>query len=174
MSIILKVAAVQMNPKLMKKEQNLEKLVLRTQEAAARGARLIVFHECALTGYVFQSREEVLPFTEPIPRPATDKMSGICHELGVYVIFGLIENDRDKIYNAAILIGPEGLVGKYRKSYIPQILLDRLVEKGDKAPEVFRTPIGNIGVLICHDITFSESARILMLQGADVIALTTN
>lgn len=175
MSDILKVAAVQMNPKLMKNEKNLEKMLLRIQEAAAKGAKLIVFPECALTGYMFQSREEALPFTETIPGPATDKILDSCAKLGVYVIFGLLEQDNGRLYNAAAFVGPEGLVGKYRKTHIPGGFgADNFVDAGDKSFEVYQTPIGNIGILICHDITYPETARVLMLQGADVIVVPTN
>ncbi len=174
MNTIIKVAAVQMNPKLMKKDKNLEKMLLRIQEAAAKGSRLITFPECALTGYFFLSREEALPYAETIPGPATDKVADLCKKSGVHVVFGLLEIDHGELCNAAALIGPDGLVGKYRKTHIPMAGVDRFVARGDKPFEVFRTPIGNIGMLICHDITFPESARILMLQGADIIVLPTN
>jgi 5-aminopentanamidase len=169
---ITKIAAVQMNPKLMKKEKNLEKIFLKIREAAANGAQLIVLPECALTGYLYESREEALPYAETIPGPATKKVAGLCKELGVHVIFGLIEQDGKKVYNAAAFLGPEGLIGKYRKTHLPY--LDRFADKGDIPFKVFRTPIGNIGMLICYDLSFPESARVLMLEGADIIAIPTN
>jgi predicted amidohydrolase len=169
---IIKIAAIQMNPKLMKKEKNLEKILLKIREAAANGAQLVVLPECALTGYLYESREEALPYAETIPGPATEKVAGLCQELGVYVIFGLIEKDEKKVYNAAAFLGPEGLIGKYRKTHLPY--LDRFADKGDISFKVFRTPIGNIGMLICYDLSFPESARVLMLKGADIIAIPTN
>ncbi len=174
MSTIAKVAAVQMDPKIMKKDKNLEKIVLRTREAAREGAQLVVFPECALTGYVFRSREEALPLAETIPGPATERVGAVCRELGTYVVFGLPEVDGQRLYNAAAFIGPDGLVGKHRKSHVPFADFDRFVDRGDKPFEVYRTPIGNIGILICHDLTFPEGARILMLKGADIIVVPTN
>jgi predicted amidohydrolase len=171
---ITKIAAVQMNPKLMQKEKNLGKILLKIREAAANGAQLIIFPECALTGYMFTSREEALPYTETIPGPATEKVAVLCKEVGVHVIFGLLEKDGKKFYNAAAFVGPEGLIGKHRKTHPPFFGLDRFVDKGDIPFTVFKTPVGNIGILICHDITFPESARVLMLKGADIIALPTN
>ena len=171
---ITKIAAVQMNLKLMKKERNLEEILLKTREAAANGAQLIVFPECALTGYVFASREEALPYAETIPGPATEKVAALCKESGVHVIFGLIEKDGEKLYNAAAFLGPDGLVGKHRKAHPPMSVLDKFVDKGDIPFTVHRTPAGNIGILICHDITFPEPARVLMLKGADIIAVPTN
>jgi len=72
------------------------------------------------------------------------------------------------------LVGPDGLAGRYRKTHIPMAGADRFVEPGDKPFQVFRTPIANIGILICHDITFPESARVLTLQGVDIIVVPTN
>lgn len=174
MNNIVKVAAVQMNPKIMKKEVNLEKIIRRINEAAAENARLIVFPECALTGYIFTSHEEAVKYAEIIPGAATDKIAEVCSKLGVYVIFGLPEIGNDKLYNSAAFVGPDGFIGKYRKTHIPNFGLDRFVEPGDKSFEVFQTPIGNIGILICHDMTFPEPTRILTLQGADIIAVPTN
>ena len=73
MKDIVKVAAAQINPKLMENADNLAKMLERTREAAAAAADLVVFPECALTGYVFHSREEALPYAETVPGPATGK-----------------------------------------------------------------------------------------------------
>ena len=89
-------------------KKNLEKMLLRIQEAAAKGIQLIVFPECALTGYLFRSREEALPYAETIPGPATDKTITLCGKLGVYVVFGLVEIDNGKLFNSAVLAGPDG------------------------------------------------------------------
>lgn len=171
---VTRVAAVQIDPELMQTEKNLEKILLKTRKAAAGGARLIVFPECALTGYVFTSRQEAFPYAETVPGPAVEQIAAVCKELDVYVIFGLIEKDGDRLYNAAVLTGPKGLIGKHRKIHPPLGALDKFMDKGDIPFTVYKTPVGNIGMLICHDITFPESARVLMLQGADIIAVPTN
>ena len=87
---------------------------------------------------------------------------------------GLIEKDGDKCFNAAALIGPEGLVGKYRKNHLPFLGVDRFLDRGDKPIAVYETPIGNIGLHICYDCNFPESARVMMLLGADILVLPTN
>ena len=115
----VKIAAVQMEPKIMQNSENLDKILLQTRTAAHGGADLIVFPECALTGYVFTSREEAIPYMETIPGPCTDKLTSCCRELSVYVIVGILEIDDNKCFNAAVLIGPQGLVGKYRKNHLP-------------------------------------------------------
>ncbi len=174
MPLITKVAAVQMNPKLMKNEKNLQKILLKIKEAAVNGAKLIVFPECALTGYMFTSREEAVPYVETIPGPAAEKVGSLCKQLGVYVVFGLLEKDGKKLYNAAAFIGPRGLIGKYRKNHLPFLGIDRFTDKGDNRIKVLHTLVGNIGILICYDMTFPENARVMMLNGVDIIIVITN
>ena len=168
------IAAIQMNPKITRKGENLDKILLETKVAAQNGADLIVFPECAITGYVFSSREEAMPFTETIPGDSTDRLAAYCRELGVHVVAGLLEKDVDRCYNAAVLVGPGGLVGKYRKNHLPFLGIDRFIDAGDKPFQVHKTPIGNIGIHICYDCNFPESARVMALLGADIIALPTN
>ncbi len=170
----VKIAAVQMEPKIMENAENLDKVLLKTRTAAHSGADLIVFPECALTGYVFASRKEAIPYMETIPGPGTDKLAACCRELGIHVIVGLIEIDGDKCFNAAVLIGPEGLVGKYRKNHLPFLGIDRFLDPGDEPFRVYKTSIGNIGIHICYDCNFPESARVMTLLGADILALPTN
>ncbi len=174
MEDIVKVAAAQINPRLMKNADNLAKIMGRTREAAAAGADLIVFPECALTGYVFHSREEALPYAETVPGPATGTVADLCRELEVHVVFGLLEADGADLYNAAALIGPEGLVGGYRKNHLPYLGVDRFVDPGNRPFRVRETPLGRIGMHICYDCNFPESARAMTLQGADILALPTN
>ncbi len=174
MADIVKVAAVQTDPKIAKNEENLNKILSYARTAAEKGARLIVFPECAVTGYVFSSREEALLFAESIPGVSTNKIAACCRELDVYAVVGLLEKDGDKCYNVAVLIGPGGLVGKYRKVHLPFLGVDRFIDAGDEPFRVYRTPVGNIGVHICYDCTFPESARIMTLLGADIIVLPTN
>ncbi|MFC1979410.1 carbon-nitrogen hydrolase family protein [Chloroflexota bacterium] len=170
----VKMAAVQMNPGIAKKDENLNKVLLEARTAAQNGAGLIAFPECALTGYVFSRREEAIQFTETIPGASTDRLAACCKELGVHIIVGLLEKDADKCYNAAVLIGPEGLVGKYRKNHLPFLGIDRFIDAGDEPFKVYKTPIGNIGINICYDCNFPESSRVLALLGADIIVLPTN
>ena len=171
---MVKIAAVQMAPKIMANSDNLDKVLLLAREAASNNADLIVFPECALTGYVFASREEAIPFMETVPGPSVDKVTACCEELGVYIIVGLLEIDADNCFNTAVLIGPQGLIGKYRKNHLPFLGVDRFLDHGDKPFQVYKTPIGNIGIHICYDCTFPESARVMTLLGADILVLPTN
>ncbi len=98
-----------------------------------------------------------------------------CASLDLHAVVGFLERDGDRVYNTAALIGPAGLVGKYRKVHLPCLAADRFVDIGTyKEPPVFDTPLGRIGLAICYDLRFPESARSLALAGADIIAQPTN
>jgi predicted amidohydrolase len=174
MSDTIKIAAVQTDPKLMQVKENLENIVKATREAARNKANLIAFPECSLTGYVFSSREEALPYAETIPGPSTEELLSVCRELDVYVVFGLLEKEGDKLFNALSFVGPKGFAASYRKNHLPFLGIDRFVDKGDRPFQVHSTTIGNIGLHICYDVLFPESARIMALLGADIVVLSTN
>jgi predicted amidohydrolase len=174
MSDLVKIAAVQTEPGLMKNRENLAGILEWVAKAAAGRANLVVFPECSLTGYIFRSREEVLPFAETVPGPSTEEIASRCRELGVYVVFGLLEREGDRLFNAAVLVGPQGFIAGYRKNHLPFLGVDRFCDRGDRPFAVHRTPIGNIGLYICYDIVFPESSRVMTLMGADILALPTN
>src|SRR5436190_2977650 len=169
----MRVAVAQMEPKLAEKERNLEACFARLDEAAAAGAELLVLPECAIPGYMFDSAEEALPYAEEIPGPSTEAFERECRRLGIHAITGLLERDGDTLHNAAILVGPDGLIGSYRKTHLPFLGVDRFVTPGDEL-KVFDTALGRIGLIICDDLRFPEVTRTLALQGADMVALPTN
>jgi len=170
----VKIAGVQTDPKITENKENLNRILAEAGTAAKNGAELVVFPECALTGYVFSSREEAVPFMETIPGTSTDRLAALCRELNIHVVVGLLEMDGDRCYNAAVLVGPAGLVGKYRKIHLPFLGIDRFLDHGDSPFNVYETPIGNIGLHICYDCNFPESTRVMALMGADIIVLPTN
>ncbi|MDD4873640.1 MAG: carbon-nitrogen hydrolase family protein [Dehalococcoidales bacterium] len=171
---IVKIAAIQMEPKIMQNKQNLDNIVLKIKKAADANADLVVLPECSLTGYMFASLEEAMPYMEIIPGPSTGVLMTISRELGIYIIVGLLEIDNSQYFNTAILIGPEGLIGKYRKTHLPYLGVDRFLNPGDQPLRVYKTAIGNIGIHICYDCNFPECARVMTLLGADILALPTN
>ncbi len=174
MSDVIKVAAVQMEPKLMQPGYNLDVIIENIQIAAEEGARLIVFPECVLSGYLFTSLDEALPYMETVPGPFTDEITKQAKKLNVHIVAGLLEKEGDKHFNTSLLIGPEGIIGKYRKIHLPYLGIDRYIDKGDQPFKVYNTHIGNIGMHICYDCNFPECARVMALMGADILVLPTN
>ncbi|MCD6529182.1 carbon-nitrogen hydrolase family protein [Candidatus Bathyarchaeota archaeon] len=170
----IKVAGIQMEPKILEKERNLERCLDFIQTAARQGAKLLVFPECALTGYCFSSLDEGLSVAEAIPGPSTEAIASVCKELEVYVVMGLLEKSGNKCYNALAFVGPEGLIGSYRKIHLPYLGIDRFATPGNQPFRVYDTPVGRVGLNICFDVRFPESARVMALQGAEIIALPTN
>ncbi len=174
MTSLLKIAGVQINPKLMDKSANLALILRHLEDAAASGAHLVVFPECSLSGYCFESAQEALPYAEPIPGPVTEVVVAACARLNVHAVFGLLELDGTDLYNAAVLAGPKGLVGKYRKIHLPGLGVDKFVQPGNLGFTVFETPSARIGLNICYDGCFPESSRVMALRGADLVVLPTN
>jgi predicted amidohydrolase len=172
----IKVAAVQMDPVIMQVEKNLETILDWSRVAAGNKADLVVFPECAISGYVYASREEALPYMITVPGAVTDKLIECATELGIHLVTGLleIEPENDCCYNTAVLVSPQGLIGKYRKTHLPYLGVDRFVDPGDEPPCVYNTPIGIIGMHICYDCNFPENARIMALLGAEILILPTN
>ena len=170
----VRIAGVQMNPRISEKAANLDACLERIRKAAKLGAKLIVFPECCLTGYCFSSLEEAVPLAETIPGPSTQKIADACRKLNVHVVFGLIERAESQFFNSAAFLGPDGLVGKYRKIHLPYLGIDRFLSKGDLPFRVYDSPVGKIGLNICYDAAFPESARVMTLIGAEIIALLTN
>lgn len=170
-----KIAGVQMDCRLGDPEHNRSVMNARLQTAAAQGATFVAFPECALSGYCYESREEAWPFAEPIPGPTTLALAEDCRRLGVWCAFGLLERGAaGQLFNTCALVGPDGLAATYRKAHLPFLGVDRFTTPGDRPFAVHDLGGLRVGMLICYDGGFPEAARVLMLQGADLIVLITN
>ena len=112
-------AAVQFEPSLGNKEGNIAGLLSLVEQAATAGADLIVTPEMGTTGYCWFDRAEVKPMVEPIPGPTTKHFTELASRLGCHIVIGMPEVDpvTDLYYNSAVLIGPDGVVGKHRKTH---------------------------------------------------------
>jgi predicted amidohydrolase len=171
---MIKVAAVQMDIKIGENERNLGKILEHFETAARAGAKLVVFPECALSGYCYTSREEALPYSETVPGPATKKIAALAEKLDASAVVGMLESAGDVIYNSAAVISPAGILGTHRKVHLLCLGIDRYDAPGDKPFPVFETPHAKVGVNICFDCSFPESGRVLKLKGAQVLAIPTN
>lgn len=174
MPTVVKIAGVQMDVALGDPESNLSRLESALDETARQNAQITVFPECVVTGYCFESLEEAKPFAEPIPGPSVERLAAKCRELDVFAVFGMLEMEGDDMFNACVLVGPDGLVGSYRKIHLPCLGIDQFTTSGDRPFEVLRAGEARIGMNICYDGSFPESSRIMALDGADLIALPTN
>lgn len=168
------VATVQMQPIVGSKDDNVQHSLALIDEAAGAGAKLIVLPELCNSGYVFESREEAFELAELIPAGATcEKWISAAARHQVYLVAGISERDGDALYNASVVIGPDGFIGKFRKVHLWN-RENLFFEPGNVGFPVFKTPIGRIGTFVCYDGWFPESYRLCALQGADIICIPTN
>ncbi|WP_255209863.1 nitrilase family protein, partial [Acinetobacter rudis] len=172
----IKVAVLQFDPQVgtENRERNLRHGLSLAQEAVNHGANLIVMPELANTGYLFTHRNEAFDHSEEIPNgPSTQVWQAFAQKNSIYLVAGISERDGFKLYDSSVLIGPDGFIGKYRKTHLWN--LEKLwFSPGDMGYPVFETPIGRIGMMICWDVWFPEVPRILAQQGADIICSVNN
>ncbi|MEQ9862542.1 amidohydrolase [Pectobacterium cacticida] len=168
-------AAVQFEPTLAAKEDNIRQLLAMVEQAARQGATLITTPEMATTGYCWYDRDEIAPMVETVPGDTTARFAEIARRYQCYIVLGMPEVDAGTslYYNSAVLIGPQGVIGCHRKSH-PYISEPKWAAAGDLGHQVFDTSIGRIGMLVCMDIHYPETARILALGGADIICHISN
>lgn len=170
----VKVACIQCDIEFGNIAKNTERIVELIHEACDNGAKLIVLPETCNSGYVFETREEAFSLSQEVPNGETTKSwISVAKEKNVYIVAGICERDGSDLYNTAVLVGPEGFIGKYRKLHLWE---DEFLwfEPGNMGLPVFHTPIGRIGIIICYDMWFPETFRILALQGADIVCVPTN
>ena len=169
-----KGAAIQYDCHFMDKEKNLAALTNLVRQAAAQGAKLIVLPEMCATGYYFESMEQAAKMAESVVNGQTvGLLENLAKELDCYLVAGLPELDGERLYNSAVLIGPDGLIGRHRKMhhYVPD---STWAKTGDEPVKVFDTPIGNIGIQICMDLSYPEGPRLSRLMGAQVLCSPMN
>jgi predicted amidohydrolase len=137
-------------------------------------AELVVLPELFNTGYVFTSREEALQLAEEVPEGrTTEALCTIARRKNIHIVAGLCEKEGDRLFNAAVLVSPGGYRGKYRKIHL--FNEEKLwFQPGDQGFHVFDIGICRVGIMICFDWFFPEAARILALQGAQVICHSAN
>src|SRR5262245_54292575 len=168
----MRVAAVQTNPSLGRTAANLDGIL---RHVASTNADLVVFPECALQGYGFDSKEAAAAVAEPVQGPSLSRLADACRSARRHAIVGLIERGSGgRLFNAAVLVGPGGVLGVYRKAHLPFIGADRYMTPGDLGLPVFETPFARVGMLICYDLSFPEASRVLKLRGAQVVCIPTN
>ena len=170
----LRVACVQMEPHVGHKDANVARSLELIGQAAAAGAKLVVLPELCNSGYVFETRDEAFGLAEPVPDGPTCRAwieAARVHDL--FIVAGIAERAGDQLFNAAVMVGPQGYVGTYRKNHLWGAE-NLYFERGDLGVPVFHTAAGRIAIAICYDIWFPETFRLAALQGADLLCVATN
>ena len=169
MTAPVKIACIQIAPSYRDVDANLEKAERYILEACENGANLLVLPEVFNVGSSGACRQQAYELAELIPGGKTTRwMQQLAEENSVYICGSIIEEEGVKLYNTAILVGPDGYIGKFRKLHL-STHENYYYEPGDLGIPVFHTPIGRIAMLICKDTNFPETVRIAALQGADIL-----
>lgn len=166
----IKVAAVDFVPAWGDLDGNVRRLAQAVEEIANQGIAYAVFPETVVSGYLFSGPEQIAPFLDTIPGRTTAALLPILERTGLHMSVGIAERDLETglAYNTAVLLGPKGIIGKYRKNGLnPQD--QKVFAPGNTGVEVFDTPIGRIALLICYDDTYWQYARLAALRGAEII-----
>ena len=163
----VRLATIHYMPKGRSPRENCEEYVPLLEEAARQRADLVVLGETVTTAGVKQKAEEV---AEPIPGPTTRYFGELAKTNHLHIVLSLYERDGHLVYNAAVLLGPDGrLIGKYRKVCLPPGEAEKGIAPGHGYP-VFNTAFGRVGMMVCYDGFFPEVARELSNRGAEIIA----
>ena len=179
---LIRIEAYSMTAKA-DKAWNLERFLSFMEESAARGTKLLLFPELSLTGLpetlsmAWPHPESLQHFhgnAEPVPEgESVQKLIEKAKVLGLYVCWSMTELDKENRFrNAAVLIGPEGYIGKYHKQNPAGTEAFEMEASREPCP-VFDTPIGKIGLLICYDKVFPAVVRQMKLQGAEIVLSPT-
>jgi len=166
------LALAQMSSKREDKKENLKRIEELTIKAKGQKAELAIFPELCLTGYVL--RDQIYELAETIPGPSTEQVETLARKTGMHIIFGMPElSKRTKatLYNTAVFVGPKGIIGKYRKMYLPNhsVFEEKRYFRPGYQTASFTTPLGDIGLCICYDLFFPEVTRLTRLAGAKLI-----
>lgn len=167
----MKVAAVQFCAEPFRPFENQRRLSVRIEEAGDRGAELVVLPELAVSGYVLE-KAKLDEVAEELNGPTLQSWTALASQRNVLIAGGFCEVSEGKLFNSAMLVGPQGLILHYRKLH----LFDQernIFAPGDLGLPVADTPLGRIGLCVCYDLRFVEVVRLLALQGAILTAVPT-
>ncbi len=140
-------------------------------ELFGKGAAIVVLPELIVPGYRLE-REFLAERAEALDGPTTQAWRELAQRAGGYLAGGFCESDGERLYNTAVLIGPAGVLLHYRKLHRFAAEKEAFTP-GDLGLPVVETPIGVLGLCICYDLRFVETARILALRGAELICVPT-
>ena len=168
----MKLAYLQFCPPFCDRDESIRRLPPLLDQCAS--ADLVVLPELCNSGYNFASRAQAAANAEPIDDSRfLDLLQDQCRSHNFEIVTGFNEKDGDVLYNSAVLVSPDGVVGHYRKLHLFVNEKD-IFAPGDLGLPVFERPYGKVGMVICFDWAFPETFRILALKGADIICHPAN
>jgi len=163
----IRVAAISTRNWIGQSERSIKNMVGWGKKAADQGAELIVYPELGVNGYFKGPR--VWDVAETIPGPSVNKLIEEAGKLKVILCFGILERDADVVYNTQVLVNGYGLMGKQRKIHMPGE--EYLYWRGGFEIDTFDIGKARVGIAICYDSLFSEMARSLYFQGAEILIM---
>ena len=166
----MKVGYIQTSPQFGDKDQNFKEI---EKAIKSLNADLIVLPEFFATGYTFTSKEEAWSMAEDLKGETAQFLIHITQSTNSIAIGGFIEKEGEEIYNAALIVSKKGVIGSYRKLHL--YYKEKLwFSPGNRPLKVYEVNDIKIGIMICFDWIFPETARTLSLLGADIIAHPSN
>lgn len=171
---LIRVACLQLAPRIDDIEYNRCLSAQRIEDAAAKGANVIVLPELAQSGYVFAHLREAMDIAEDLNGPTIALWTSLCRELGIVLVAGFCERlSGGQIANSAVLIQPDGNLSVYRKAHLWDA--EKLVfTSASQPPPVVQTRFGAIALMICYDLEFPEWVRLPALAGAQLLCAPVN
>ncbi|HHL40538.1 MAG TPA: acyltransferase [Deltaproteobacteria bacterium] len=166
----MRAGFVQTSPRFGDVDRNVEDALRRIRRVEAD---LVVLPELFSTGYAFASGREARGLAHRVPGPVTDALCAVAAEKGLHIVAGLAERAGRRVYNSAVLVGPDGLKALYRKAHL---FRDEtaVFSPGDTPFEVHDIGAAKVGLMICFDWIFPEAARTLALRGAEILCHPSN
>ncbi|HJS93872.1 MAG TPA: nitrilase-related carbon-nitrogen hydrolase [Solirubrobacteraceae bacterium] len=168
------VACCQLEPRIGELQPNRARARAAIVDAAARGARIVVLPELAVSGYVFADVAEARACAEPLDGgPTVGEWTALAREHDLVIVGGVCEDDGSVLRNTSVIVDRTGVRAAYRKAH----LWDReslFFESGAGRPPVVETEHGRIGTMVCYDLEFPEWVRVAALAGADLLCVPTN
>jgi predicted amidohydrolase len=162
-----RIAAVSMNSPFGQTDWMWEQVAEYTKQAAEAGCSLVAFPELLIHGHCTPNTWEL---AEPVPDgPATARLVDIARTNRIVISMGLSEKQADIVFNAQVLVGPDGYIGKQRKIHMSRD--ETLFYKGGREFPVHDLGFCKVGTIICYDNQFPEGARILALKGAELLLM---
>jgi 5-aminopentanamidase len=166
----MRIGVLQFDPVFGEKEKNLE----RVEAMWTADAYMMVMPELAFTGYKFASTDEAAVLAEPVPDGLTmRRLESLARKKNAFIVAGIAETAGGRLYNSAVLLGPGGWIGTYRKIH----LFDQekfWFSPGEEGFRIWDLGAVKVGMMICFDWVFPEAARTLALAGADLILHPAN